>query len=173
MQQATCILTGFTLVTAMTFGITAMAADPPKEGTFSGTYAGAGTFLKTYPVGKERSVSLWEDNSFTVGKGFLDHMTWHCVGTRSIMTGVGQFSGYCVVTDPTGDQIAADIASDGIFPADAKTTPAKGTFTTGTGKYAGISSSLTNVLHPPAEFRTAAEGIFANYDDFQATYKLP
>ena len=98
-------------------------------------------------------------------------MTWHCLGTNSIKTGVGQFSGYCVVTDPAGDQIAADIASDGTFPADAKTIPAKGTFTTGTGKYAGISGNLTNVLH--TEFRTAVEGIFANYGDFQATYKLP
>jgi hypothetical protein len=58
--------------------------------------------------------------------------------------------------DPTGDQIAADIASDGTVPADTKSFLAKGTFTTGTGKYAGISGSLTNVLHK-LEFRTAVE----------------
>ena len=127
---------------------------------------------KINPVGKERTVLACDDYSLTVGKGFLDHMTWHCVVTKSIMTGVGHFGGYCVVTDPTGDQIAADIASDGTFPADAKTIPAKGTFTTGTGKYAGISSSLTNILHPP-EFRTAAEGTFVQYDDFQAKYRFP
>ena len=56
MQPRTC-LSAFTLSTAMTFGAAAIAADLPKEGTFSGTYAGAGTFLKTYPVGKERSLS--------------------------------------------------------------------------------------------------------------------
>jgi hypothetical protein len=88
------------------------------------------------------------------------------------MTGVGHFEGYCVVTDPAGDQIAADIASDGTFPADAKTVPAKGTFTTGTGKYAGISGSLTNILHHP-DFRTAAEGTYVQYGEFQAKYKLP
>ena len=171
MQQHTCILTGCTLITAMTFGAAAIAADLPKEGTFSGTYAGAFT-LKAYTIGKERMVGVGDSNDFTVGKGFLDHMTWHCFTTFSVMAGMAHFNGYCVVTDPAGDQIAADIASDGTYPADAKTVPAKGTFTTGTGKYAGISGSLTNVLHFN-EFRTATEGTSVNYGEFQATYKLP
>jgi hypothetical protein len=82
------------------------------------------------------------------------------------------FNGYCVVTDPAGDQIVADISSDGTYPADAKIITGKGTFTSGTGKYAGISGNLTNVLHDP-EFRTATEGTFVNYGEFQASYKLP
>jgi hypothetical protein len=171
MQQATSILTGFTLITALALSPTTMAADLPKEGTFSGTYAGALT-IKTYPVGKERAVGVMEDHSLTVGKGFLDHMTWHCLATISITTGKGYFNGYCVVTDPAGDQIVADVASDGTYPADAKTMPAKGTFTTGTGKYAGISGSLTN-MHHGLEFRTGEPGIAALYGDVQATYKLP
>jgi hypothetical protein len=48
MQRQTCILTGFTLITALALSATTMAADLPKEGTFSGTYSGAATFLKTY-----------------------------------------------------------------------------------------------------------------------------
>jgi hypothetical protein len=99
-------------------------------------------------------------------------MTWHCVATFSFMAGLGQFDGYCVVTDPAGDQIVADVASDRTYPADAKSVPAKGTFTTGTGKYAGISGTLTKIEHAP-EFRTAEEGIIVLYGDFQATYKLP
>jgi hypothetical protein len=171
-QQITCISTGFTLVTALAFSATTMAADLPKEGTFSGTMSGAATVLQTNTVGKEQLLMLWDENCFTVGKGFLDHATWHCLGTLNIKTGIGQFSGYCVVTDPTGDQIAADIASDGPYPADAKTISAKGTFTTGTGKYAGITGSLTNILHDP-EFRTAQAGIIVVYGDFQVNYKLP
>ncbi len=171
MQQRRCILAGCALITVTSFGAAAMAADLPREGTFSGTYAGGGTF-RTYPVGKERVLGTFEANSFTIGKGFLDHMTWHCVGTMSIITGAGHFNGYCVVTDPTGDQIVADIASDGIYPTNSKSIPAKGAFTTGTGKYARISGTLTNLLHDP-EFRAAEEGILTLYGDFQANYKLP
>jgi hypothetical protein len=152
------------------FGTPAKSADLPKEGTFSGTYAGAATF-KIYPVGKERSVGAFEDRSLTVGKGFLDHMTWHCFTIFSTMSGLEHFNGYCVVTDPAGDQIVAEVGSDGTYPADAKAIPGKGTLTTGAGKYAGISGSLTNVLHN--EFRTAEEGTYASYGDFQASYKLP
>jgi hypothetical protein len=171
MQPSKGILTSVTLITALTLSAATMAADLPKEGTFSGTYAGALTF-KTYPVGKEGTLLVFDDNSLTVGKGFLDHMTWHCFGISSITTGMEHFSGYCVVTDPAGDQIAADITNDESFPADAKSRPAKGTFTTGTGKYAGISGSLTNVLHTP-EFRSAVDGTKVRNGDMQASYKLP
>jgi hypothetical protein len=43
MQQRTSILSAFTLSAAMAVGTAAMAADLPKEGTFSGTYSGFGT----------------------------------------------------------------------------------------------------------------------------------
>jgi hypothetical protein len=160
-------LTALSLGAAVAFGTPAKSADLPKEGTFSGTYAGAGMF-KLYPVGKERTVSTFEDHSLTVGKGFLDH----CLGVESAMTGMDQFNGYCVVTGPSGDQIVADIASDGTYPADAKVIPAKGMFTSGTGKYTGISGNLTNILHGP-DFRPAEAGVIAVYGDFQASYKLP
>ena len=172
MQQPTCILTGFTLIMGMALSATTVAADLPKEGTFSGTYAGAGTFLKTYPVGKERSLSLWEDNSFTVGKGFLDHMTWHCFGISSITTGMEHFSGYCVVTDPAGDQIAADITNDETIPADAKSRPAKGTFTTGTGKYAGISGTIKGECHA-GDFRPVSAETYLDYCAPEGSSKLP
>ena len=75
--RAQASLTALSLGAALLFGAPAKSADLPKEGTFSGTYAGAATF-KIYPVGKERAVGAFEDRSVTVGKGFLDHMTWHC-----------------------------------------------------------------------------------------------
>jgi hypothetical protein len=43
--------------------------------------------------------------------------------------------------------------------------------TTGTGKYAGVNGSFTLVHHQ--EFRTAAEGTFAQYIAMQGSYKLP
>ena len=36
--------------------------------------------------------------------GFGDHVTWRCWGSGDYMNGVGQDSGYCVATDPSGDQ---------------------------------------------------------------------
>jgi hypothetical protein len=171
MQPSKGILTSVTLITALTLSAATMAAELPKEGTFTGMYAGAETF-KAYPVGKEQTLLVFDTNDLTVGKGFLDHMTWHCFGIASIATGMEHYSGYCVVTDPAGDQIAADITNDETVPADAKSRPGKGTFTTGTGKYAGISGSLTNVVHTP-EFRTAVDGTVVRNGDMQASYKLP
>jgi hypothetical protein len=75
MQPGTCVLSAFALTTAMAFGATATAADLPQEGTFTGTYAGSG-MCKINPVGKERTVLACDELSLTVGKGFLDHMTW-------------------------------------------------------------------------------------------------
>jgi hypothetical protein len=53
MQPRTSILSACTLSTAMAFGVAAMAADLPKEGTFSGTASN--------PVGKERAALAWRD----------------------------------------------------------------------------------------------------------------
>jgi hypothetical protein len=54
MRTYKCILSVFTLgIVATVFWATAMAADLPKKGTFSGTASGYGTFQAT-SVGKER-----------------------------------------------------------------------------------------------------------------------
>jgi hypothetical protein len=153
----------------MLLGSVAMAADLPKEGTFSFTYYGAGTFKAT-PVGKERLLFAWDENALSLGNGLFDHMTWHCWGIADTANRMNQYQGYCVATDPAGDQIVADVASDGKFPADAKSFKGTGKLTTGTGKYAGVNGSFTLVHHQ--EFRTA-EGTFAQYIAMQGSYKLP
>jgi hypothetical protein len=162
-------LSAFTLSTAMGFGAAALAADLPKEGTFSGTYSATSTY-KAYLVGKERVLVTYDENGLTVGKGFYDHMTWHCFGLADIASGIEQAQGRCVGTDPAGDQIALE--SEGKHAADAKTYGGTATFTTGTGKYAGISGGATFELHGP-EFRTATEGTNVQYGEIQAKYKLP
>jgi hypothetical protein len=149
----------------------ALASDLPKEGTHDVTLSGAGTFKAT-PVGKERILIAFEENDVGVGKGILDHMTWHCFGWANIASGLAQYNGYCVITDPAGDQIVADIASDGKYAMDAKNYNGTATFTTGTGKYAGISGGYTIVLHGP-EFRTAAEGTYVVYGPVKGSYKVP
>src|ERR1700733_106250 len=135
MQSHRSILSAFTLSAAMLCGAVAIAADLPKEGTHDVTLSGAGTFKAT-PVGKDRILIAWEENDVSVGKGILDHTTWHCFGLQNIASGISQYTGYCVITDPAGDQIVVDIASDGKYAADAKSYNGTATFTTGTGKYA-------------------------------------
>jgi hypothetical protein len=149
----------------------ATAAELPKEGTFTATYTGFGTYKGT-AVGKERIISTWDENALSVGSGFLDRATWHCFGlndTTALATtqragpapGVTVGHGYCVVTDPDGDQIAVDLVIDK-HAMDAKSWNGTGTFTTGTGKYTGISGSYTYVVHV-GEFRPTTEGTYFNY----------
>lgn len=171
MQSHTCKLATFALTLAMAFGAAALAADLPKEGTFSGTSAEFGT-IKATPVGKERLLVAFDENGSVVSNGLLDHTTVHCWGLGDFTRGVGEVHGYCVSTDPTGDQIVTNIASDGKFGLDAKSFKGMTTFTTGTGKYAGISGGYTIVLHGP-EFRTAVEGTYIQYGKMEGNYKLP
>ena len=170
MQLRTRVLSAFTLSTAMAFGATAMAADMPKEGTLSGTYSAAGTFKGT-PIGKERLLTAWDENGMQLTNGFLDHVTWHCWGLGDFTNGVGQDHGYCVGTDIAGDQVGLNV-SDEKHPLDQKVVSGSFTYTTGTGKYAGISGGGTTIQHG-GEFRTAAEGTYLSYVTFQGSYKLP
>jgi hypothetical protein len=170
MQQRTRILAAFTLSAAMTCGTAAIAAGLPKEGTDSDTYTGFGT-VKGSPIGKDRWLGSWEENGLTIGTGYTDHITWHCFGLTDISNGMAQDHGYCVGTDPDGDKIAADVGSDGKY-AVAKSNGTSVTYTTGTGKYAGISGGYKYVCHS-GEFRPAAEGTYHHYCSGQGSYKLP
>ena len=171
MQSRTCMLAAITLCSAMFLGTAAMAADLPKEGTFTATYSGYGTYKAT-SLGKELLLTGGEENGLIVGNGLLDHMTWHCWGLSDVTNAMAQHHGYCVGTDPAGDQIAGSYASDGKYPADAKSYSGALTFITGTAKYAGISGGLKYVCHSP-DFRPAAEGSYLQYCTFQGSYKLP
>jgi hypothetical protein len=46
-------------LTAVLFGGVAMAADHPKEGTYSGTFSGSGTF-KDIQIGKEKLLTVFD-----------------------------------------------------------------------------------------------------------------
>ena len=170
MQPRTCMLSAFTLSTAMAFGAAAMAGDLPKEGTFSGTYSGFGT-NKAIQIGKDRLVDAWDQNGLTVGNGLFDHATWHCFGLYDLANGMGQAHGYCVGTDTAGDQVVGTVA-DEKHTMDQKNVKGTFTFTMGTGKYAGITGSGTFEEHGN-DFRATAEGPYASYSTYQGTYKLP
>jgi hypothetical protein len=62
-----------------------MAADLPKEGTFSGTYTAIGTY-KTIKVG-DRALIRFDENRVQVTDGVANHMTFDCWGTTETANG--------------------------------------------------------------------------------------
>jgi hypothetical protein len=153
----------------MAFGIAAIAAELPKEGPYNGTYSAYGTFKAT-PIGKERLLTVWDENGLSLTNGFQDHMTWHCWGLGDFTNGTGQGHGYCVGTDPAGDQLVGAIA-DEKHRMDQKNVSGTFTFTSGTGKYAGVTGVGTLVEHGN-DFGATAQGTYVNYLTFEGSYKL-
>jgi hypothetical protein len=151
-----------------------MAADQsplPKEGTLSGTYSAYGTFKAT-TVGKERLLNLFDENGVTLGNGFINHMTWHCWGMGDFTNGSGQDHGYCLGTDPTGDQVVINFGPDEKHKTDQDSWNGSVTFTTGTGKYAGISGGWTYTIYGNS-LKSTTPGTYYDYGNFQGSYKLP
>lgn len=99
---------------------------------------------KATAVGKERLLLAWDENGLSVGNGLFDHATWHCFGLYDAMNSMAQVHGYCEVTDPAGDQLVGNVASDGKFAADAKSFNVSGTLTTGTGNM--LESAVVGLL---------------------------
>jgi hypothetical protein len=148
---------------------TAMAADLPKEGTFSGTYSAIGTG-KLIKVG-DRSLYIFDENGIQVANSVPEHMTFHCWGTSETANGEAVNQGYCVASDPSGDLMEGTFndkhkQGDKVF---------KGLFSlvAGTGKYNGITGTCPNEHHGMEMFRPVAEGTYVSYVTFACNYKLP
>jgi hypothetical protein len=167
--KAVCI-TLFVLALVLFLGTSTEAQQLPKEGTFNAVYSGVGT-VKASAVGKEQVLFAWEENGASTGKGIVDHTTWHCWGVAGFTKGVGNHFGYCVVTDPSGDQIVGEVSTKNVA-LDAKSIEATGKFTSGTGKFAGITGGWTYLQHGP-EFRPPSEGAYISHGPFEGSYKLP
>jgi hypothetical protein len=171
MQSRRCLLTAFTLSTAMAFGVAAMSAELPKKGALSGTETATGTY-KLYPVGKDRAVFNFELDGVTAGTGIVDHVTRHCYGEGNIAGALEWANVTCIMTDIAGDQILAVASSD--KHEHDKTYNWTGTLIAGTGKYAGITGDVTWVSESPVAFRTADPAASFGYrGTIEGNYKLP
>jgi hypothetical protein len=170
MQPRTRILSAFTLSAGMAFGAVAMAADMPKEGTFTGAYTGWGTYKATQ-IGPDRLLVSYDQNGVTLTNGFTDHMVWRCWGTADTVKGVAEGSFYCTGSDPVGDQLVYNCANDK-HPMDQKAFSGSCSMTTGTGKYAGVSGSVTYGVALD-DLRPMADGAFAFSNPIKGSYKLP
>jgi hypothetical protein len=173
MQPHTCLFAATALILGTAFGTAAFAADPqqpralPKEGTWKGQYAPFGT-MKSVQVGKERVLNIFDEHGATEGDGILNLVAWHCWGLGDYTNGVGQEHGYCVGTDPGGDQIAIDFSTE----KHSMDQLGKGSFklTTGTGKFTGISGNMTFAFDM---FRPSDDGTYFGHNTSEGVYKLP
>ena len=153
-----------------TISLPSYAADLPREGTYKGSYASSGQ-LKIIPVGKDRVLTAFsEEHGTSVTDGFLDHVTWLCGGMGNFVKGTGHLQASCVGTDQSGDQLVFDFTSEE-YPLDAKSFKVSGNFTSGTGKYTGISGTGTNIVD--LTFKPPADGMFIIRGEMQGNYKLP
>ena len=136
-----------------------------------GTFSGFGTY-KVSSVGTERIFVVYDENGFSLSDGLFDHMTWHCWGTTDYINGIGQGQGYCIGTDPDGDKIAANTGPDEKHDPRQKSWSSPVTYTSGTGKFSGITGAATYVNHAN-EFRPSNDATFVNYATVKGSYKLP
>ena len=150
-------------------GLTAGAADLPKEGKFSVTFFATGT-SKGVAVGKTRYQSSFEYDGFTVGEGLLDHVTFHCTGMNGRRDQTRHVVNFCVLTDKDGDQIAQDIEES--FPNGTKIIRGTGKLVAGTGKYEGISGEF-EFENQGSGFRAGTDDRFFNYGKTEGQYQLP
>ena len=84
---------------------------------------------------------------------------------------MGQSQAYCVGIDQAGNQLVVNIGPDEKHATDQKSWKSSGTFTTGTGQFAGISGGFSNVVH--ADFRPLIEGTYHDSNNCQGSHKLP
>ena len=141
-----------------------------KEGTASGTYAGFGT-VKANQIGKDRLLTAFEFNFLSVSSNpMFDHLTFHCWGSGDYTNNVGGGPGYCVGTDPAGDQFVQSFATEKFSLG--QTVKGSLTLSGGTGQFAGITGSGTFVADGNT-FRPAEKGTYFTHGTRQYSYKLP
>jgi hypothetical protein len=83
--------------------------------------------------------------------------------------GMGKNHGYCLGIDRAGDQIALDWSDTEEHTFDVKGNVGSFTYTTGTGKFAGITGTYVDRGNT---FKPLTEGTYVADNTYQARYKL-
>jgi hypothetical protein len=171
MKSRNYILSAAALVLTAAFATGAPAQ--AKEGTASFTFAGIGTFKAT-EIGKDRLILAEEEKGLDEGSSnpMFDHMTWLCYGIGDFTKGAGQTKGYCVQTDPAGDQFVKSFVSEKFSLGQKESIKGSETLTGGTGKFAGIAGSGTFVFDGNS-FKPTDKGTFLSHGTHNLSYKLP
>ncbi len=136
-----------------------------------GTTTGVAAFVGKGEVTEyEPGVTVWLGGFVGVSKtdrggGPLHDSGWDCTGETTIHEGtVYQSDGFCAVTDADGDTINL-VWEQTHVPAAAGAAKTKGTYLSGTGKYAGIQGYYT--------FSCRLSGAMANCNITAGEYTIP
>ena len=131
------------------FAILGLVLGSVSQAAERGTTTGIASFHAQGEVTEYKpGVVVWVGRFFGVSmtegrKGPLGNSGWDCTGESTIYDGkVHQSDGFCVVTDPDGDIINLMWEQTHV-PAATDTAKTKGTYLSGTGKYAGIQGYYT------------------------------
>jgi hypothetical protein len=121
-----------------------LSAESTSHAAGQGTTTGVATFQAKGEVKEYKpSVIVWSGNFVGVSvtdarKGPLHNSGWECTGESVLQDGKGyKAGGFCLVTDPEGDTINL-LWERMDVPGAASEGNNKGTYLSGTGKYAGI-----------------------------------
>ena len=142
MRTHKCTLSTLTLTAAMVFGVAAMAADLPKQGTDSFTNVWVATSLNLIQQGN-RTFGSYEIDGVArndAGAPMFDLFGQRCIGFGEFLENNPEHDvGTCTFTDRVGDHIFASYSSGKSNSKDGE----RGTYEVigGTGKFAGITGS--------------------------------
>ena len=157
------------LAAAFAFGTAAPAQ--AGGGSLSGTYAGWGN-SKAVQFGEDRLLTVQDHRSLSVSSDpMFAQLTADCHVLGDFTKGVGQVHGYCLLTDPAGDQFLSSFASENFSPGKTAIFKLPFTLTAGTGKFAGITGAGTYV--DDANTLKAPPGIYFVHGSIEGSYKLP
>jgi hypothetical protein len=140
---------GGTKAAALFLAALTVAASEPLHAGGQGTTKGTAAFqakgeVKEYKPG----ILIWAGNFVGVslveaGTGPLHNAGWECSGETVLQDAKAyRAGGFCVVTDPEGDTINLVWERQDV-PGAASEGNNKGTYLSGTGKYAGIQGHYT------------------------------
>lgn len=133
------------LLIAAFFCVGLVGAAHAEQGTTTGL---AAFHPKGDAKGYKPDLTLWNGTFIGISitdsrKGPLHSAAWDCTGEVVIQDGISHSAnGFCLVTDSDGDTINLLWARTDV-PGPIATPKTKGTYLSGTGKYAGISGYYT------------------------------
>jgi hypothetical protein len=163
MNHNTCVAYALAVV-AVSLSLSALSADLPKSGKYSGHYGWTFTG-QVQKLGEDRVVyagmvpGVMFNNE---GKGFMHKARVDCTLFNDVNKGRANANGTCVVTDADGDKVFVEWRCAGVMPA----CPGTERFVGGTGKYKGISGDQ--------KFQGNFIGdTGAGWSDWSGEYKLP
>ena len=144
------------LVSAMVTAIAAVylgtAVQAAEQGTTTGmaTFHGQGNTEEFAPDFVVWTGEFWGESVTDAKSGLLHFGAWYCTGEMTYRGGEAQWGdGFCAVTDRDDDMVNLRWEITKTYPGSGN-IDTRGTYYSGTGKYAGIEGYYTFFCQPVA-----------------------